>query len=57
MLVLAAWANWSIGIFATAKMAHLSDDEAVAKMGHPVFVAELDLSHPPRREIFRQSQV
>jgi hypothetical protein len=25
-----------IGIFATTKMAHLSDDEAVAKMGHPV---------------------
>jgi len=26
----------SIGIFATAKIAHLSDDETVAKMGHPL---------------------
>jgi hypothetical protein len=25
-----------IGIFAAAKMAHLSDDETVAKMGHPM---------------------
>jgi hypothetical protein len=34
-------------IFATAKIAHLSDDETVAKMGHPVFMAGLDLGHPP----------
>jgi hypothetical protein len=33
---------WSIGIFAAAKMAHLSDDETVAKMGHP----DLDVGHP-----------
>jgi hypothetical protein len=26
----------SVGIFATAKIAHLSDDRTVAKMGHPV---------------------
>lgn len=25
----------SVGIFAAAKMAHLSDDKAVAKMGYP----------------------
>ena len=27
-----------IGIFAAAKMAHLNDDEAVVKMGHPVLM-------------------
>jgi len=27
------------GIFAAAKIAHLSDDETVAKMGHPVVVS------------------
>ena len=26
---------WRIWIFASAKIAHLSDDETVAKMGHP----------------------
>ena len=25
----------NVGIFAAAKMAHLSDDKTVAKMGHP----------------------
>ena len=28
-------------------MAHLSDDETVAKMGHP----NLDLGHPSRRDV------
>ena len=32
-----------IGIFAAAKIAHLSDDETVAKMGHPVLVVRLDV--------------
>jgi hypothetical protein len=53
------WTNWmvvswpsphgqveSIGIFAAAKMAHLSDDETVAKMGHPILVELLDVGHP-----------
>jgi len=31
----------SIGIFTAVKMAHLSDDETVAKMGHPVVVERL----------------
>ena len=30
--------SWSIGIFAAAKMTHLSDDKKVAKMRHPVVV-------------------
>jgi len=39
----------SVGIFAAAKMAHLSDDKAVAKMGHPmVVVVRLDVSYPPK---------
>jgi hypothetical protein len=29
-------------------MAHLSDDEAVAKMGHPVVVVRLDVGHPSK---------
>jgi hypothetical protein len=29
-------------------MAHLSDDETVAKMGHPGLWHELDVGHPPR---------
>jgi hypothetical protein len=37
-------------IFAAAKMAHLSDDETVAKMGHPSGI----WSDPPiRPELFR----
>jgi hypothetical protein len=28
-------AFYCVGIFAAAKIAHLSDDETVAKMGHP----------------------
>lgn len=35
------------GIFAAAKMTHLSHDEAVPKMGHPVFWLDADLGHPP----------
>jgi hypothetical protein len=38
----------SIGIFAAAKMAHLIDDETVAKMGHPIVVVSLDVGHPSR---------
>jgi hypothetical protein len=34
----------SEGIFAAAN-AHLSDDETVAKMGHPVVVVRLDVDH------------
>ena len=37
------------GIFAVAKMAHLSHDEAVPKMGHPVLWLDGDLGHPPIR--------
>jgi hypothetical protein len=37
-----------IGIFAAAKIAHLIDDETVAKMGHPVVVVRLDVGHPSR---------
>jgi hypothetical protein len=29
-----------------ARMFHLSDDRAVAKMGHPISVIELDVGHP-----------
>jgi hypothetical protein len=36
----------SIGIFAAAKIAHLIDDETVAKMGHPVVLVRLDVGHP-----------
>ncbi len=28
-------------------MAHLIDDETVAKMGHPILMEKLDLGHPP----------
>jgi hypothetical protein len=31
-------------------MAHLSDDETVAKMGHPVVVVRFDVGHPPAEE-------
>jgi hypothetical protein len=34
----------NIEIFAAAKMAHLSDDKPVAKMGHPVVVVRLDVA-------------
>ena len=37
----------SVGIFAAAKMAHLSDDKTVAKMGHPIVVVRSDVGHPP----------
>ena len=36
---LAAWVSLVIGIFAAAKMAPLSDDKTVAKMGHPIVAA------------------
>ena len=29
---------------------HLSDDKAVAKMGHPSVVARSDVGHPPRSD-------
>ena len=32
--------------FARSANAHLNDDETVAKMGHPVVVARLDVGHP-----------
>ena len=36
-----------IGIFAAAKIAHLIDDETVAKMGHPVVVVgQMCETHP-----------
>ncbi len=35
---------YCVGIFAAAKIAHLSDDETVAKMGHPSFVVGLDMA-------------
>jgi hypothetical protein len=35
-----------IGIFAAAKMADFSDDETVAKMGHPAVMVRLDVGHP-----------
>ena len=35
------------GIFAAAKMTHLSNDETVAKMGHPSVVVQSDVGHPP----------
>jgi hypothetical protein len=35
--------EWCIEICAAAKMAHLSDDETVAKMGHPVVVVAVQL--------------
>ena len=38
----------TIGIFAAAKIAHLSDDKAVAKMGHPILVARSDMRHPSK---------
>jgi hypothetical protein len=43
------WRHWrgeSIGIFTAVKMAHLSDDETVAKMGHPIVVEQSDVGHP-----------
>ena len=33
--------------FAPCANAHLSDDETVAKMGHPVLWLVLDVGHPP----------
>jgi hypothetical protein len=35
-----------VGIFAAAKIAHLSDDEAVAKMGHPMAALGSDVGQP-----------
>jgi hypothetical protein len=32
-------------------MAHLSDDETVAKMGHPIVVVRLDVGHPSRSHL------
>ena len=32
--------------FARSANAHLNDDETVAKMGHPILVARLDVGHP-----------
>src|ERR1700722_4221632 len=40
----------SIGIFAAAKMTHLSDDKTVAKMGHPVVVVRSNGGPPPPRD-------
>jgi hypothetical protein len=34
------------GFSLPAKIAHLIDDETVAKMGHPVVVLRLDVGHP-----------
>ena len=41
----------SVGIFAAAKIAHLSDDKAVAKTGHPMVVVGSDVGHPPLSEV------
>jgi hypothetical protein len=35
-----------IGIFVATKMIHLSDDETVAKMGHPIVAVRSDAGHP-----------
>jgi hypothetical protein len=43
-----------VGIFAAAKMAHLSDDETVAKMGHPIPVRS-DEGHPASANDQRKS--
>ncbi len=40
----------SIGIFTAVKMTHLSDDETVAKMGHPIVVERSDVGHPSNRD-------
>ena len=45
---------WSIGIFAAAKMAHLSDDKTVAKMGHPSVVVRSDAGHPPENPTLQE---
>jgi len=37
-------------VFTTAKMAHLIDDETVAKIGQPVVVVWSDVGHPPTEE-------
>ena len=34
---------YCVGIFAAAKMAHLSDDKTVAKMGYPALIFRDDL--------------
>src|ERR1700730_17638609 len=38
-----------VGIFAAAKMTHLSDGKTVAKMGHPMVVASSDVGHRLRK--------
>jgi hypothetical protein len=35
-----------VGIFAAAKMTHLSRDETATKMGHPIVVAWSDVGYP-----------
>ena len=37
---------WSMGFRLCEANSHLSDDKAVAKMGHPVLWSELDVGHP-----------
>ena len=34
-------------------IAHLSDDKAVAKMGHPIVVLRSDAVHPPISKLLR----
>jgi hypothetical protein len=38
---------YGVGIFAAAKMTHLSRDKTAPKMGHPVVVASSDLATYP----------
>jgi hypothetical protein len=36
------------------KMAHLSDDKTVAKMGHPSVVVRSDAGHPPENSTLQE---
>jgi hypothetical protein len=41
---------YCVGIFAAAKMTHLSRDKTATKMGHPIVVTWLDVGHATNRE-------
>jgi hypothetical protein len=44
-----------VGIFAAAKMTHLSRDKTATKMGHPIVVAWSDVGHRAKRK--KQQQI
>src|SRR5712672_3598352 len=46
--ILRSFGGWRGRRFAPSANAHLSDDETVAKMGHPDLWLGLDLGHRPR---------